>query len=189
MNKINTKTSQDKMNHWKPDGNFFVGDCMPFCKDGIFHLYYLLDINHHNHPLVGSMGGHQYAHVSSRNLIHWEHHPIALGLDFENGECSNCTGSMLEYQGRIFAFYSLRSRLFKGEEFRVAVSDDGGMTFQKWGIPALSSPAECYGQFRDPKAFVGEDGMVHILMSAGAMQQSIRAGEVMHFYYFRSDSL
>ncbi len=173
------------MNHWKPNGNSFVGDCMPFYKDGVFHLYYLLDIGHHNHPVVGHLGGHQFAHAVSSDLVRWEHEPIALSLDFENGECSNCTGSMLEYQDRVFAFYSLRSRSFQGEEFRIAVSDDGGRTFQKWEMPDLKTPAESSGQFRDPKAFVGEDGLVHILMSSGTVDTGgpipVRIGEVAHF--------
>lgn len=173
-----------RMNHWKPNGNFFVGDCMPFYKDGVFHLYYLLDVGHHNHPVVGCLGGHQFAHAVSDDLVHWKHEPIALSLDFENGECSNCTGSMLEYQNRLFAFYSLRSRSFPGEEFRIAVSDDGGRIFQKWELPDLKTPPESAGQFRDPKAFVGEDGLVHVLMSSGTVTGGtvpVRIGEVAHF--------
>lgn len=173
------------MNHWKPNGNAFVGDCMPFYRDGVFHLYYLLDLNHHNHPIAGSLGGHQYAHAASRDLIHWEHEPLALRLDFENGECSNCTGSMMEYQGKIFAFYSLRSRLFSGEEFRIAVSSDGGKSFMKWNLPDLKAPPESGGHFRDPKVFEGEDGLIHLLMSSGANDSSgafpVRTGEIAHY--------
>jgi hypothetical protein len=35
------------MQYFKPAGDFFVGDCMPFFHDGVFHLYYLLDEGHH----------------------------------------------------------------------------------------------------------------------------------------------
>ncbi len=174
-----------RMNYWKPNGNVFVGDCMPFYRNGVFHLYYLWDIGHHNHPLVGLLGGHQFAHATSADLLHWQLEPMALKVDFENGECSNCTGSMLEYQGQIFAFYALRSRLFGGEQFRIAVSDDEGRTFRKWKTPELEAPPESGGQFRDPKAFIGEDGLVHILISSGASEKSgeisVRTGEVAHY--------
>lgn len=176
---------EENMNHWKPNGNFFVGDCMPFFRDGVFHLYYLLDVGHHNHPVVGHLGGHQFAHAVSTDLVHWTHLPIALGLDFKNGECSNCTGSMLEYRGRIFAFYALRSRSFSGEELRIAVSDDGGTSFVRWDLPELPVPSESCGNFRDPKAFIGPDGRVHLLISSGALESGgdtpVRIGEVLHF--------
>lgn len=161
------------LNHWKPNGSrFFAGDCMPFYKDGVFHLYYLLDINHHNHPLVGNLGGHVYAHAVSTDLIHWEHKPTALPLDFDAGECSNCTGSILAYNGRVFIFNCQRSRNIYGEHFRIFVSDDDGVSFHPWEhTPRLEAPDDCRGQFRDPHAFVGEDGLIHILMSSGKNQE------------------
>ena len=33
------------MQYWKPEGAFFVGDCIPFWHDGVYHLFYLLDEN------------------------------------------------------------------------------------------------------------------------------------------------
>ena len=32
--------------YYQPAGHWF-GDCMPFYHDGTFHLFYLLDENHH----------------------------------------------------------------------------------------------------------------------------------------------
>ena len=69
------------MQYFKPEGDSFVGDCMPFFHDGVFHLYYLLDRGHHRER--GGLGGHQWAHASSRDLVHWEHHPLAIGIDAE----------------------------------------------------------------------------------------------------------
>jgi len=35
------------LQYWCPRGyNTFVSDCMPFCHDGEFHLYYLFDRKH-----------------------------------------------------------------------------------------------------------------------------------------------
>ena len=174
-----------RMNHWKPRGNCFAGDCMPFYRDGVFHLYYLLDVGHHRHPIAGTLGGHQYAHATSSDLVTWRHEKLALTLDFENGECSNCTGSILEYRGSIYAFYALRSRYFPGEAIRIAVSTDGGFTFRPWRLPELPAPPDSNGAFRDPMAFIGEDGLVHLLISSGANDRSgthpVRHGEVAHY--------
>jgi len=174
------------MNHWKPDGEFFVGDCMPFYENGTFHLYYLLDQGHHNHPIVGTLGGHQWAHASTRDLIHWTHHPLALPLDFEAGEGSNCTGSLLDYNGKIYAFYALRSKRFPGEEFRIAVSDDRGVSFRKWDAPELKTNPNGEHAFRDPMAFVGKDGLIHIFITSRSGPQrkgghELNIGELAHF--------
>ena len=174
------------MNYWKPEGNFFAGDCMPFSENGTFHLYYLLDQGHHNHPIVGWLGGHQWAHASTRDLVHWTHHPLALPLDFEAGEASNCTGSMLDFQGRIYAFYALRSKHFPGEQFRVAVSNDRGITFEKWDAPELKTQPEGHTRdFRDPMAFTDEEGLVHVLISGAEIQHdhgvTMPCGVVHHY--------
>jgi hypothetical protein len=73
------------MQYFTPDGDFFVGDCMPFFHEGTFHLFYLLDEQHHQGK--GGLGGHQWAHASSTDLEHWIHHPLALAID-EEWECS-----------------------------------------------------------------------------------------------------
>jgi beta-fructofuranosidase len=48
------------MQYFKPEGLFFAGDPMPFFHDGVFHLFWLLDENHHKGK--GGLGGHQWAH-------------------------------------------------------------------------------------------------------------------------------
>jgi hypothetical protein len=86
------------MQYWKPDGAFFVGDCIPFCHDGVYHLFYLLDENHHQG--LGGMGGHQWAHATTSDLVHWQHHPLALAID-EEWERSICTGTPYFHDGRL----------------------------------------------------------------------------------------
>jgi len=175
----------ENVNHWKPNGNAFVVDCMAFCHDGVFHVYYLLDFGHHIHPVVGSMGGHQWSHLTSTDLVHWIQHPPALPLDFEAGECSNCTGSVFVWNEKVYAIYALRSRFFGGEKIRIAVSDDGGYTFEKRITPDLPTPPEAHGGFRDPHAFIGEDGLLHILITSGAEAGDgaipVNIGQIAHY--------
>ena len=48
---------------WKPDKNVFVGDCMPYCLDGRYHVLYLKDRHHHQSKWL--RGAHQWAHIST----------------------------------------------------------------------------------------------------------------------------
>ncbi|MDD5729417.1 MAG: family 43 glycosylhydrolase, partial [Victivallales bacterium] len=169
------------LNYWKPDNGFFVGDCMPFYHDGTYHLYYLLDQGHHNHPIVGKAGGHQWAHASSQNLIDWKQHPLALPLDFASGETSICTGSVIEKDGKFYAFYALRASFFNEEHLRFAVSSDNGITFQKlppgdWELPGTGfGPA-----FRDPEVFLDDDGVYHLLVSSRCRDGANKNGVLLH---------
>ena len=169
------------LNYWKPEGDFFVGDCMPFYHDGTFHLYYLLDQGHHNHPVVGNAGGHQWAHASSRDLINWAHHPLALPLNFEAGDTSNCTGSVIEKEGTFYAFHALRTSYFHEEHLRWAASSDGGITFQLFHVGNWELPGDGFGpDFRDPEVFQDRDGVYHLLVSSRCRSSMNKAGVLLH---------
>src|SRR5690349_324478 len=95
------------MQYSRPGGNLFAGDCMPFFHEGCFHLFYLLDEDHHRGR--DGLGGHQWAHASTRDLVDWELHPLAIPLT-EDREGSICTGSVIYHGGRYHAFYATRLR-------------------------------------------------------------------------------
>src|SRR5512137_419921 len=107
--------------YFKPEGNYFAGDCMPFYHAGTFRLYYLLDENHHG--ALGGLGGHQWAQASSSDLVHWEHHPLAIPLTEEH-EGSICTGSVFFYQDTYYGFYATRMRDWT-QHLSLATSRDG----------------------------------------------------------------
>ena len=156
------------MQYFKPaDASRFVGDCMPFFHDGIFHLYYLLDENHH--AGLNGRGGHQWAHSSSRDLIHWTHHPLAvpLGAPDDYDSASICTGSLFFDAGIFYAFYAARSLADRDETICVARSEDG-ITFEKdAGNPIFTAtPPYTPKGFRDPVVFRGPDDRFHMLICA-----------------------
>ncbi|HEX2972978.1 MAG TPA: LamG-like jellyroll fold domain-containing protein, partial [Tepidisphaeraceae bacterium] len=78
------------MQYFRPHNQFNVGDTLPFFHDGTFHFYYLQDRGHHT--AKGGQGAHQWAHASSRDLVHWVQHPLAIPITQEL-EGSICTGS------------------------------------------------------------------------------------------------
>ncbi len=153
------------MHYFKPErADQFVGDCMPFFHDGVFHLYYLLDEEHHS--ALGGLGGHQWAHASSPDLIHWTHHPLAIGIT-EDGEGSICTGSTFFHDGTYYGFYATRRR-DQTQHLSLATSADG-IHFTKTRPNPLASPPDGYNpyHYRDPFVFRDEQtGQFHMLVTA-----------------------
>ena len=156
------KTETPMKQYHQPAGDFNVGDCMPFSHDGTFHLFYLIDEGHHKGK--GGLGGHQWAHVSTTDLVHWQSHPLAIATD-EDWEASICTGSIFYGRGRYHAFYAVRKPDWS-QHFGYAVSEDG-VTFRKLTPPAsVVPPAGCArNDFRDPFVFEHE-GKFHLLITA-----------------------
>jgi len=152
------------INYGIASGGGNVGDCFPFFHDGNFHFYYLLDRRHHESKY--GLGAHQWAHSSSRDLVRWEHHPLAVPVTDER-EGSICTGSVFFHEGTWYAFYAER-REDRSEHVCVAVGDDG-ITFTKAGQNPVASPSAPYkyGPFRDPFVFRDQkNGRFHMLVTA-----------------------
>lgn len=152
------------MQYFKPaDPHLFTGDCMPFYHDGTFHLYYLQDENHHH--ALGGLGGHQWAHASSTDLVHWTYHPMAIPISAD-WECSICTGSTFFHAGTYYGFYATRKR-DRSEHLSLAVSTDG-IHFEKTEPNPFASPPPGYRpDFRDPFVFQEEaTGLFHMLVTA-----------------------
>ncbi|MBC7808138.1 MAG: hypothetical protein H7145_18565, partial [Akkermansiaceae bacterium] len=152
------------MQYFRPGGDRFVGDCMPFTHDGVFHLYYLLDEGHHQ--ALGGLGGHQWAHASSVDLVNWTHYPLALAIT-EDWEGSICTGSVVYDHGEFLAFYATRKR-DRSQQVRVARSADGVHFVKPTGITPLLAPPPGYASvdFRDPFVWRGGGGVSHMLVTA-----------------------
>ena len=151
------------MQYYKPAGDYFVGDCMPFFHDGVFRLYYLLDHGHHGD--LGGLGGHQWAQASTTDLVHWTHHPLALPISDES-EGSICTGSVFFWQGTYYAFYATRLRDWK-QHASLATSTDGVHFTKAGGI--LAAPPDGYSAFhyRDPVVIRQADtGEFRLLITA-----------------------
>lgn len=169
------------MQYFKPaEGDRFVGDCMPFFHDGTFHLFYLLDEGHHR--LQGGLGGHQWAHATTADLIRWTHHPLAISIT-EEWEASICTGSVFFYEGTFYAFYATRMPDWT-QHLGLATSQDG-IRFQKTKPNPFASPPKGYSpyHFRDPVVFRDDQtGFFHMLVTAWLKDYPIpdRAGCLAH---------
>ena len=154
------------------DPTLNVGDPMPYWHDGVFHLFYLIDKNHHAE--LGGLGGHQWAHASSTDLVNWEHHPLAIPLG-EKGKdldwTSICTGAVFEHEGTFYAFYATRivedDGTRRGEAVCLSTSADC-TNFTKSPNNHILYPPEGFlpNDYRDPFVFQDDDGVFHMLVTA-----------------------
>lgn len=160
--------STKNLQYFKPKGNLFVGDCIPFDHNGTYYLYWLLDSAHHRS--LNGLGGHQWVLSTTTDLKNWKQYPIVLGID-EEWEKSICTGSVVYYKNTYYAFYATRLINAEGnvnEQLSYATSTDG-IHFQKQKPNPFYTSAPGYSKrdFRDPKVFVDEKtGTFHLFVSS-----------------------
>ncbi|MEZ4868285.1 MAG: hypothetical protein R3C14_43555 [Caldilineaceae bacterium] len=150
--------------YFRPGGRFFAGDAMPFSHAGVFHLFYLLDEEHHQ--ALGGLGGHQWAHATTTDLAEWVHQPLAIGIT-DASEGSICTGSVFFHDGVYYGFYATRNR-DRTQHLSLATSHDG-IHFTKQQPNPLAVPGPGYSpyHFRDPFVFRNEaTGPFHMLVTA-----------------------
>lgn len=141
---------------------------------GLWHLYYQYN------PYGARWHNMHWAHSTSRDLIHWEHQPVAIrptlgwGTIF-SGSCvidRNNTAGFGE--NAVVALYTADG---ESQKQAVAYSLDGGMTFTHYaGNPVL---CDTIADFRDPKVFWDE--LSNRWVMALACQQEIR--------FYASDNL
>ena len=122
--------------------------------DGIWHLYYQF------HPKEAVWGPMHWGHAVSKDLLHWEHLPIALypdelGYIFSGSmayDKQNTSGFAKDGEIPMVAMYTSHRPEDGLEQQSIAYSLDGGFHFEKfYGNPVLENPD--LSDFRDPKVF------------------------------------
>lgn len=129
----------------------WINDPNGFCyfKDR-YHMFYQY------HPYSPDWGPMHWGHAASKDLVHWEHEPIAIApdRDYDNGGCFS--GSAIEKDGKLYLMYTghVPNGDYHHEKQCLAVSKDG-IHFEKFsGNPILDAPRAddiVYDDFRDPK--------------------------------------
>ena len=151
--------------HFTPPG-FWMNDPngMVYNK-GVYHLFY------QHYPESSVWGPMHWAHATSKDLIHWEHKPIALfpdslGYIFSGSavvDVNNTTGFAKNGETPLVAIFTHHDP--KGEKEKkvdyqnqsLAYSLDDGNTWVKYsGNPVLKNPGII--DFRDPKVMWYEKG-------------------------------
>ncbi|MFS9729713.1 glycoside hydrolase family 32 protein [Enterobacter hormaechei] len=147
--------------------------------DGWYHAFY------QHHPWSPKWGPMHWGHARSRDLLHWEHLPIALAPEGPEDKDGCFSGSAVVKDGELALIYT-------GHKFHDDPSNDNnlyqvqclatsrdGTKFQRQG-QIIDTPAGMH-HFRDPKVWREEDAWY---MVVGA-----RDGEIGQVRLYRSEDL
>ena len=144
-----------------------------FYKDGVWHLYYQWN------PYGSQWENMTWGHSTSRDLIHWEAQPAAIEMDWLGAIFS---GSCVTNGGDVVAFYTSAGH---HQTQSMAVSKDGGRTFEKFSSNPILSTSEI-ADFRDPKAFWNEDAKVWNLILAAGQEMRIYSSKDLKEWKYES---
>lgn len=125
---------------------------------GDYHLFYQHD------PYQAKQGPMHWGHAKSRDLVHWEHLPVALAPseDYDkggNGGQGCWSGSAVDHNGVLALIFTGHVDGKKPEEAQCLATSVDGITFVKHAAnPVIAdSPDEKRFGFRDPKVWKHED--------------------------------
>jgi len=161
MQKIkNEEVYQEKYRpqfHYTPEANWLNDPNGMVYYNGEYHLFYQY------YPNAAVWGPMHWGHAISRDLVHWEHMPIALypddlGYIFSGSAVideNNTSGFGENAMVAIFTYHDPVVEESGGNTFQtqaIAYSLDAGRSFVKYeGNPVLPNPG--IADFRDPKVF------------------------------------
>lgn len=119
--------------------------------EGEYHMFY------QQHPYSASNGPKYWGHAKSKDLVHWEHLPIALAPSEEYEKNGCFSGTAVDDNGTLTLIYTGNVLCGKGVKKQVqciATSEDG-VSFTKFaGNPVIKDfPNEGSVDFRDPKVW------------------------------------
>ncbi|WP_120522773.1 glycoside hydrolase family 32 protein [Arthrobacter celericrescens] len=155
--------------------------------NGLYHLFF------QNNPYGSVWGNMSWGHATSRDLLHWTEHPVAIACDETEDIFS---GSVVVDHGNTSGFgtadepalVAIYTSAFKApsehggtQAQSLAYSTDGGMTWRKYTAnPVLTRNS---ANFRDPKVFryEGGQGAFWVMVAVEAQQQKV--------VLYRSDDL
>jgi sucrose-6-phosphate hydrolase SacC (GH32 family) len=146
--------------HFRAPANWMNDPNGPIFYSGFYHMFY-----QHN-PYGDGWGHMHWGHARSKDLVHWEHLPIALWPSEDKGEKHCFSGcAAMNAKGEPMIFYT--SIGHSRPECWIALPEDKDLI--RWkkfeGNPILTeaSPGIDYYDFRDPFVFTheGRTYMVH----------------------------
>ena len=157
--------------HFTPPSNFMNDPNGLVFFDGEYHLFY-----QHN-PLGDRWGHMSWGHAVSRDLLHWEHLPVALREEdgimiFSGSAVVDRTDSSGLCGGRpcLAAIYTGHTE--KKQTQNLAFSTDRGRTWTKYrGNPVVDLGLK---DFRDPKVFWHDDTKRWVMVTVLPDQHKVR---------------
>lgn len=117
-----------------------------------YHVFYQY------HPYGPEWGPMHWGHVKSKDLVHWEHLPIALAPD-QADEKGCFSGSAVEYENELRLYYTAHNDNNKMKEVQCVAKSQDGIYFKKnENNPIIKNiSGEAAEDFRDPKVWKHQD--------------------------------
>lgn len=122
------------------------GDPIPFYRDGVWHIFYLSP----------RQPDHEWRHISTRDFLNWETHPVAIspGTEPDAPDRDGCwTGSIFERDGVFHMFYTGYRQDWPDTQVVCHATSANLMTWTKDPAnPILRSDGDMYdlSDWRDP---------------------------------------
>ncbi|KAG5478697.1 hypothetical protein LSCM1_06101 [Leishmania martiniquensis] len=126
---------------------------------GLVHFRDKYHVFYQYHPYSAEWGPMHWGHLTSKDLVHWQHEKVALAPGDACDRDGCFSGTAIVHEGRLYVFYTGHFVLDAAapdhadaifEQQCVAVSSDG-VSFEKLG--AIVRPPPGYVHFRDPKVW------------------------------------
>ena len=162
--------------HFSPEKNWMNDPNGLVYYKGEYHLFY-------QYNPFGDIWGHMsWGHAVSRDLVHWEHLPIAL--QEENGVMIVSGSAVVDWQNSsslcrnpdprdkscLIAIYTGRTEALQSQH--IAFSNDRGRTWTKYsGNPVIDLKMR---DFRDPKVIWHDESKKWIMVTVLAREKKVR---------------
>jgi beta-fructofuranosidase len=171
--------------HFRPPANWNNDPNGTIFYKGWNHLFYQLN------PFAAHGGSQHWGHARSRDLVNWEHLPIAIWPSTEKGERFIYSGSAaIAGDGRPRLIYTSIGHP-QPEQWLVTAKDDDLLGWEKYpGNPVLTQAAHTSGlvnQWRDP-FFFHENGRAYMVCGGSMPGGHGGAGQV-QLYRAEKDDL
>jgi fructan beta-fructosidase len=162
--------------HFTPARNWMNDPNGPIYYEGEYHLFYQYN------PFGIEWGHMSWGHAVSRDLVHWQHLPLALSeengvmifsgstvVDWHNSS-GFCRGTGTEAASCLVAIYTGHSDKLQTQN--IAYSNDKGRTWTKYSQnPVIDLHLS---SFRDPKVFWHEGTHKWVMVTVLASQHQVR---------------
>ncbi len=163
--------------HFLPPANWMNDPNGPLWWNGYYHLFYQYN------PYGDAWGYIHWGHARSRDLVHWEHLPLALAPSYELGEQHCFSGcAAVDDQGQAVLIYTSVGFARDGarlpnQQWAAIGGDPDLVTWQKLpDEPALALPTHggppVGGDWRDPFIFT-EGGRTFLVLAANTVDTGV----------------
>ena len=139
--------------HFRPPARWMNDPNGTMYHKGWYHVFY------QHHPFGDTHGPMYWGHARSRDLVHWEHLPIALWPSHDLGETDCYSGcAWKDGEGRPVLFYTKVDKSSDPqpdfEQWAALPDDDDLLVWRKYpGNPLFPKPADAHPRWRDPFVF------------------------------------